>query len=77
MPKDFAAALETAGLASFFADCTPAHQREYLKWVIEAKRSATRQTRIAKAIQMISEKRDQDRKTGSIAAAVTKVISPE
>jgi len=43
-------------MAAFFADCTAAHQREYLKWIGEAKRPATRSKRIAKAVKMIAEK---------------------
>ena len=55
LPQDFAEALQAAGLAAFFADCTAAHQREYLKWISEAKRPATRSKRIAQAVQMIAE----------------------
>ena len=46
IPRDFAEALQAAGLAAFFADCTAAHQREYLKWIGEAKRPATRSKRV-------------------------------
>ena len=54
-PQDFAEALQAAGMAAFFADCTAAHQREYLKWIGEAKRPGTRSKRIAQAVQMIAE----------------------
>jgi uncharacterized protein YdeI (YjbR/CyaY-like superfamily) len=57
LPDDFANALKAGGLAEFFAECTTAHQREYLKWIGEAKRPITRQARISKAMQMLSEKR--------------------
>ena len=60
VPEDFVEALERAGLAGFFADCTAAHRREYLKWVAEAKRPETRKARIAKAMQGLSEKRAQE-----------------
>ncbi|HEY1789593.1 MAG TPA: YdeI/OmpD-associated family protein [Verrucomicrobiae bacterium] len=60
-PQDFASALEAAGLADFFADCTDAHRSEYLKWIGEAKRPETRQSRIAKAVQMISDKRAEEK----------------
>jgi uncharacterized protein YdeI (YjbR/CyaY-like superfamily) len=53
---DFTSALKAAGLADFFAGCTSAHQNEYSKWITEAKRPETRQARIAKAVQMISDK---------------------
>jgi uncharacterized protein YdeI (YjbR/CyaY-like superfamily) len=55
-PQDIADALKSAGLAGFFADCTPAHRNEYLKWICEAKRPETRKVRIGKAVQMISNK---------------------
>lgn len=54
--KDFALALKTAGLDGFFADCTDAHRNEYLKWIGEAKKPETRQARITKAVQMLSNK---------------------
>ena len=60
LPRDFADALESAGLAAFFADCTGAHRREYLEWIAEAKRPETRKARIAKAIKGLSEKRAQE-----------------
>jgi uncharacterized protein YdeI (YjbR/CyaY-like superfamily) len=60
IPQDFADALERADLAAFFADCTIPHQREYLKWVTEAKRPEARKTRIEKAMHMLSEKRAEE-----------------
>jgi uncharacterized protein YdeI (YjbR/CyaY-like superfamily) len=55
-PKDLATALEEADLAEFFADCTGAHRREYLKWIGDAKRAETRKERIAKAVKMLADK---------------------
>jgi uncharacterized protein YdeI (YjbR/CyaY-like superfamily) len=60
IPQDFADALERAGLTAFFADCTVPHQREYLKWVTEAKRPETRKTRIEKAMHMLAQKRAEE-----------------
>jgi uncharacterized protein YdeI (YjbR/CyaY-like superfamily) len=60
LPQDFVDALKSAGLAAFFADCTDAHRREYLKWIAEAKRPETRKARIAKAINGLSQKRVQE-----------------
>ena len=60
IPDDFADALKEAGLDAFFAECTAAHQREYLQWLAEAKRVETSKTRIAKAIQMISARRSKE-----------------
>jgi len=60
LPKDIADALKSAGLAEFFAECTPPHRNEYLKWIGEAKRPETRNNRIAKAMLMIANKRDEE-----------------
>jgi uncharacterized protein YdeI (YjbR/CyaY-like superfamily) len=56
IPQDIADALKSAGLAEFFAGCTPAHRNEYLKWIGEAKKPETRKARIGKTMQMISNK---------------------
>jgi uncharacterized protein YdeI (YjbR/CyaY-like superfamily) len=56
MPKDFSDALKESGLAGFFSDCAGSHQREYLKWITEAKRPETRKERIKKAVKMLSDK---------------------
>jgi uncharacterized protein YdeI (YjbR/CyaY-like superfamily) len=56
IPQDIEDALENAGLAEFFADCTPAHQKEYLQWIDDAKRAETRSKRIAQAMPMIAAK---------------------
>jgi uncharacterized protein YdeI (YjbR/CyaY-like superfamily) len=55
-PTDLEAALKAAGLADFFADCTPAHRREYLRWIGEAKREETRKARIGRAVTMLADK---------------------
>jgi len=56
LPPDFADALKNAGLAAFFADCTNAHRKEYLKWIADAKRPETRKARIEKATKMLAQK---------------------
>jgi len=63
-PQDLASALKAAGLSAFFAECTNAHRNEYLKWIGEAKRPETRQARIAKAVQMILDKRAKETARG-------------
>ena len=68
IPKEFAEALATAGLAEFFADCTNAHRREYLKWIMGAKRSETRTARIAQALRMLAKKRAEERGSASSAS---------
>ena len=52
-PHDLTSALKKLGLDGFFAECTPAHRREYLKWIDEAKKPETRQVRIEKTVQML------------------------
>ncbi len=55
-PPDLAAALQARGVLAFFEDCTAAHRREYLDWIAEAKKPATRQARIRSAAGMIARK---------------------
>ncbi len=57
IPKDFGEALKRGGLRDFFVDCTPAHHREYLKWIGEAKKPETRQRRIEQAVERIAAKK--------------------
>jgi uncharacterized protein YdeI (YjbR/CyaY-like superfamily) len=56
MPDDIQAALNEAGLAERFAALPPSHQREYLRWVNEAKRPETRAKRLVKMCQMLAAK---------------------
>jgi uncharacterized protein YdeI (YjbR/CyaY-like superfamily) len=60
IPKDFVHALKQSGLHEFFADCTLSHQREYLKWVGEAKKPETRQRRIGQAMERIAAKKAEE-----------------
>jgi uncharacterized protein YdeI (YjbR/CyaY-like superfamily) len=60
IPSEFAAALKTAGLEKFFAECTPSHRREYLKWIGEAKKPETRLARSQQAVKMLATKRKQE-----------------
>jgi uncharacterized protein YdeI (YjbR/CyaY-like superfamily) len=55
MPADFSAALgkNKKTLAAFEA-FSPSHKREYIAWILEAKREETRATRIAKATDQIA-----------------------
>ena len=64
IPQDFSDALNQAGLAAFFSDCTGPHQREYLKWIGEARKPATRQARIAESVRMLSAKRAEEERRG-------------
>lgn len=60
IPPDLETALAKADLTDFFANCTAAHQREYLKWIGEAKRPETRAARIVQAITMITAKKGKE-----------------
>lgn len=62
---DLLAALKAAGLEKFFAGCTTAHRREYIKWIGEAKKPATRETRIRQTVQMLIAKQKSEAKSAS------------
>jgi uncharacterized protein YdeI (YjbR/CyaY-like superfamily) len=56
VPPEFAAALKKAATARKAFDAfSPSHRREYLEWIIEAKSDATRQKRIATAIEWLAQ----------------------
>lgn len=56
MHPEFAAALAKAPKAkAALDDFSPSAQRDYLEWIGEAKQDATRQKRIANAVQWLSE----------------------
>lgn len=35
---------------------SPSHQREYIKWITEAKKEETREKRVSKMIEMLTKK---------------------
>jgi hypothetical protein len=56
IPEDLRAALTGVPEAeAFFARLSYTHQREYVRWIEEAKREATRQTRIARAVEQLKQ----------------------
>ena len=56
MPAPFASALKKSKKAQTNFDAlSPSHQREYIEWITEAKQDATRERRIATAIEWIAE----------------------
>ncbi|MEY2527993.1 MAG: hypothetical protein QOJ05_83, partial [Verrucomicrobiota bacterium] len=56
VPDYFTAALKkNAKARKTFEDFSPSHRREYVEWVGEAKREETRQQRLAKSIEWLSE----------------------
>lgn len=56
MPDYFAAALaDNPQAKAAFDGMAPSHRREYLEWITGAKRDATRQARLATAIEWLTE----------------------
>ncbi|HEY9027455.1 MAG TPA: YdeI/OmpD-associated family protein [Burkholderiaceae bacterium] len=56
VPDDFAAALRAAaGARQRYDAFTPSQQAEYVDWIVEARREATRASRIAQAVEWIAE----------------------
>lgn len=56
MPDDFAAELaRLQGARARFDAMAPSHRREYLEWIVTAKRPETRTKRIAEAAEWIAE----------------------
>lgn len=54
MPDDFRQSLEKSPAAlAFFERLAPSHRKEYLRWILEAKREETRHRRLEKAVQML------------------------
>lgn len=56
-PDDLAAALKKAKAAKAFDALAPSHQKEYVRWITEAKKDETRAKRVAEAVVMIAEGR--------------------
>jgi len=55
-PKDLAAALRSsARAAAAFKALSPSHRREYIEWIEDARRPATRERRLAQAVAWIAE----------------------
>ncbi len=56
VPDDLAAALRAQrGARKIFDGFTASQQREYVEWIIEARREATRASRVAQAAEWIAE----------------------
>ena len=61
IPKDLMKELkEDKEAKAFFDKLSYTHQKEYIRWVEEAKKEETRQNRIAKTIEMLKKKRKAD-----------------
>jgi uncharacterized protein YdeI (YjbR/CyaY-like superfamily) len=56
LPDDLATALGPKSASRKIFDAfTPAQQREYVEWIVEARREATRASRVAQAAEWIAE----------------------
>ena len=55
VPADFAKALEDGGVREDFDALSFTHRKEYVRWIEEAKRDATRQRRLEQAVIMLGE----------------------
>ncbi|MGB7137496.1 MAG: YdeI/OmpD-associated family protein [Acidobacteriaceae bacterium] len=56
VPADFASALKkNKGAATAFAAFSPGCRREYVEWIVDAKREETRAKRVATAVEWIAE----------------------
>ena len=56
VPADFATMLEGhPAAAAVFAAFSPSHRREYLEWIVGAKREETRARRMATALEWLAE----------------------
>ena len=56
VPDDLAASLKKNKKAQkAFDDFSPSHRREYIEWITEAKREATREKRLAQTIEWLAE----------------------
>jgi uncharacterized protein YdeI (YjbR/CyaY-like superfamily) len=55
IPVEIRAALRAdAAAAAVFEKLPDSHKKEYLVWILDAKKSETRQRRITKALEMLS-----------------------
>ena len=55
IPADLQSALDkNAAAKNAFAAFSPSHQREYLKWILEAERDATRKKRISMTVEKLA-----------------------
>jgi len=55
VPEVFKKALEEEGLTESFEQLSYTHRKEYCRWINEARRSETKQSRLAKAIDMLKK----------------------
>lgn len=55
LPATFSVALAAAGCTERFSAMPPGYRREYIAWIVDAKTDATRDKRLAQAVEWIGE----------------------
>jgi hypothetical protein len=61
VPEDLAAALrKNRGALAHFSAMSASHRREYIEWLVDAKRDETRRKRLATAIEWIGEGKSKE-----------------
>ena len=59
-PSEFVAALrKNAAARKTFEAFAPSHRREYVEWIVEARRAETREKRIAQAVEWLAEGKER------------------
>ena len=53
VPEDLAVALADGGMRETFDRLSYTHRKEYVTWVEEAKREATRKTRVSRTVGLL------------------------
>lgn len=56
VPGEFREAMRKAGVNAFFDQLSFTHQKEYCRWITEAKKEETRLRRVEKALEMLKQK---------------------
>lgn len=57
VPDDFMELMKNeAGMLEFFSKLSFTHRKEYVRWIVEAKKEETRKKRLVKAIEMLRDK---------------------
>lgn len=56
IPQDLLEAMLVADVKPFFDSLSFTHQKEYVQWILDAKKEETRQNRLLKAIEMMQNK---------------------
>jgi uncharacterized protein YdeI (YjbR/CyaY-like superfamily) len=55
VPEKFEKLMKNEGLLPVFKDLSYTHQKEYCRWITEAKKEETRLKRLEKAIEMLKK----------------------